>query len=223
MATNMSKCHIVQARSNLKRVKRSHGNLVYSQKIIFLNLKDILTGINFLDILEIRCVNEAYNTFIHRYKTALDTAFPLKDIKAKRSFIKREPWATNGFLVSSRNKTKLIKKKTLKPTVINIQMYQNYNRIFNKLKRVIKIKYYNDIIEENKLNMKKMWMILNKTIDKQNDKSSFPAYFNIDGACVSDKLDIAEGFNKYFHILDLKLDRMFLRHLTILCITYLSQ
>ena len=35
-------------------------------------------------------------------------------------------------------------------------------------------------------------MILNKTIGKQNDKSSFPAYFNIDGACVSDKLCLSQ-------------------------------
>ena len=190
--------------NNIKtRQKVTRKSRIFSENNIS-KFKDILTGINLLDISEIRCVNEAYNSFIHRYKTALDTAFPLKDIKAKRSFIKREPWATNGFLVSSRNKTKLFKKKTLKPTVINIQMYQNYNRIFNKLKRVIKIKYYNDIIEENKLNMKKMWMILNKTIGKQNDKSSFPAYFNIDGACVSDKLEIAEGFNKYFSHIGLK-------------------
>ena len=62
---------------------------------------------------------------------------------------------------------------------------------------VMKIKYYNDIIEENKPNMKEMRMILNKTIVKMNAKSCFSAYFNIDGACVSDKLEIAKGFNKY--------------------------
>ena len=46
--------------------------------------------------------------------------------------------------------------------------------------------------------MKKMGQILNKTICKHNDKSTFPTTFIINNEQVADKQEIAEGFNKFF-------------------------
>ncbi len=46
--------------------------------------------------------------------------------------------------------------------------------------------------------MKKMWQILNKTIGKHNDKSTFPTSFIINDEQISDKPKIADEFNKYF-------------------------
>jgi hypothetical protein len=70
--------------------------------------------------------------------------------------------------------------------------------------RTAKTQYYSQLIEENKFNMKKMWQILNKTIGKHNEKSTFPSTFTINNKEVSDKTKIAEEFNKYFSEIGLK-------------------
>ena len=50
----------------------------------------------------------------------------------------------------------------------------------------------------NKFNMKKTWQLLRKAIGKQNNKLDFPITFSIENENVSNKMKIAESFNKYF-------------------------
>ena len=52
--------------------------------------------------------------------------------------------------------------------------------------------------------MKKTWSIFNKAMGKQNDKSNFPHYFNIDGEQVSNTAKIAESFNTFFSEIGVK-------------------
>jgi hypothetical protein len=139
-----------------------------------------------------------------QYKIAFERAFPPCTIKQNKKYIKREPWVKSGLLASSRNKAKLFSKKLYRPTEHNINVFKNYNQVYNKLKRSMKVNYYNSIIPENKFNMKKTWKILKDAIGKHNNKSGFPQEFTINNAQVSDKLQIAESFNKYFSIIGLE-------------------
>ncbi len=160
--------------------------------------KENLNAIDFSHISNIQCANTAYNEFIDIYRAEFENTFPLKTERKKGKFIKNEPWVTNGLVTSSRNKNELFKAKLLNPTELNIARYKNFNRLLTKLMRTAKTHYYSQLIEENKFNMKKMWQILNKTIGKHNDKSTFPGTFIINNRQLSDKSKIAEGFNKYF-------------------------
>ena len=72
--------------------------------------------------------------------------------------------------------------------------------MYNKLKREMKRNYNNNIINENKHDIKKTWTILRQAIGKLNDKSSFPSYFTINNNRISDKdnIHVAETFNNFF-------------------------
>ena len=160
--------------------------------------KYYLDHTDFNNIFHIDCPSKAYNEFMSLYRIAFERAFPLRTIKQNKKYIKREPWVTSGLLASSRNKAKLFSKKLHRPTEHNINVFKDYNKVYNKLKRSMKVNYYNLIIHENKFNVKNTWKILKDAIGKHNDKSGFPQEFTINNAQVSDKSQIAESFNKYF-------------------------
>ncbi len=163
-----------------------------------IKFRESLSAIDFSYISNIQCTNTAYNEFMKIYRTEFEKAFPSKIEYKKGKYIKREPWITKGLLISSKKKDELFKTKLSNPTEHNIIQYKNFNRMLTKLMRTAKTQYYSQLIEDNKLNMKKMWQILNKSIGKQNDKSTLPSSFTINNVQTSDKHKITEGFNKYF-------------------------
>ena len=140
----------------------------------------------------------AYDKFMLLYKVAFERAFPLRKVELKKKYIKREPWITAGLLESSRNKAKLFTKKLKIPTEHNINKFKDYNKLFNKIKRKMKINYHSSTIKENKHNIKKNWSIINYAIGKYKDKSSFPHEFLINNKPISDKSEITSSFNEYF-------------------------
>ena len=106
--------------------------------------------------------NDAYNNFLDIYQYLFDIACPLKLILVKYKYIKRQSWLTSGILTSSINKAKLLHKKLSKPTELNIELYKNYCRVFNVLKRVAKASYYTAILNEYKYNIKSTWNVYDK-------------------------------------------------------------
>ncbi|KAK2140384.1 hypothetical protein LSH36_1371g00005, partial [Paralvinella palmiformis] len=73
-----------------------------------------------------------------------------------------------------------------------------YVNIFNKVKREAKIIYYKTTLEENKQNSNQFWKVLKQAIGKGNNQSNFPHYFNIENSTVSNKIGMADAFNKFF-------------------------
>ena len=53
---------------------------------------------------------------------------------------------------------KVLKKPRDSP---EFQNYKQYHNMYNKLQRKAKFQYYNELIQENKHNSKKLWAILN--------------------------------------------------------------
>ena len=84
------------------------------------NFKQLLSSTDFNSVLSDECPNSAYNTFLHIYRDAYDKAFPLKNVKTSRRYIKRQPWITQGILNSSINKCRLLRAKIRNQTVHNI-------------------------------------------------------------------------------------------------------
>ena len=157
-----------------------------------------LSETDFREILNITCPNKAYNAFLKLYLKVFNESFPLKKKKVIAKYIKRQPWFTSGLLTSSINKSKLFTLKLKKPTEDNIQKYKHYNNLYNKLARTMKSLYYRRTLEENKRNSKKTWSILKQALGKLNDKSTYPQTFSINNTPISDKVEIAEGFNNFF-------------------------
>jgi len=181
----------------LKCGTNQHDYRIFSDRNVD-RFRQLLHASDFSLVMCATCVNKSYDTFINIYKDAFNTAFPLKPGKRRGKLMKLQPWSTHDFVLSSREKTKLFRIKSSHPTEENIARYQEHNRTHNRLKRHLKTTYYTGQIENNKHDMKKMWVILNNLIGKQNDKSSFPDSFIIDGKTESNPTHIASGFNKFF-------------------------
>ena len=89
---------------------------------------DFIESIDVNSVLSNECPNSADNTFLHNiiYKHAyIHKAFPLKNVKKSRRYIKRQPWITQGILNSSINKCRLLRAKIRNQTVHNITIYKN--------------------------------------------------------------------------------------------------
>ena len=52
-----------------------------------------------------------------------------------------------------------------------------YNNIYNKLKRLLKVRHYQNIIDENKSYIKNTWKILTSAMGKQTNKQKLPTEF----------------------------------------------
>ena len=67
-----------------------------------------LSVVDFSCVSDTECANHAYDTFLRLFKTAFNRAFPLKTIKVRTKYIKRDPWITRGMVTSSRKKLSYI-------------------------------------------------------------------------------------------------------------------
>ena len=59
----------------------------------------------------------------------------------------------------------------------------------------------NKILDDQKQNSKETWKILNTIINKRQNESSYPDSFISGGIAVSNKNDIADGFNMLYELL----------------------
>ena len=167
-------------------------------KIRITRFKTYLEQIDFLPVTLNDNPEDAYCQFHSIYKKAFDIHFPLENVKANKKYIKKEHWMTEGLLTSMRNKSKLYKIKSSRPTENNINIYKTYVNKYNRLKREMKKMYYKNILELNKNNMKNTWHTLKQVLGKEHNKSNFPQFFQIDDNKISDKNLIAQSFNEYF-------------------------
>ena len=196
VADHFGTFHISTNKRNVK-LKNINKSRCFSEHNIH-TFKDILEKTNFEHINQINDANAAYKEFMILYHEAFDKAFPLRNVTYKNKRIKREPWITTGIIKSSKTKSKLLAKKLKQPTDENIQTYKQYNNILTKTKKAMKKAYFQNALNENKYNIKKVWSILKIAISKQNNKSSFPLTFMINDAPISDRSHICESFNDYF-------------------------
>ena len=129
----------------------------------------------------------------------LDTVSPEQDKIIPKRRVKREPWVTNGLLKSSNTVdtyySMSLKKPKDHPHVIK---YKQYRNLYNRIKRDLKSKYYFELLNEYKHNIRKTWSIMKKVIGKENDKTSITSKFNMEGKEISDPKEIANGFCEYF-------------------------
>jgi hypothetical protein len=64
--------------------------------------------------------------------------------------------------------------------------------------RNAKSRYYSELLESSKNNVKNMWKILNKLIAKNKSKDKYPNEFKTDDDIIKGDKNISEAFNDYF-------------------------
>ena len=127
-----------------------------------------------------------------------DIAFPLKQKRIPKRYLKRSVWMTNGLLQSSITKSKLFMKKLKKPSNSNINRYKQYCKLYSALLRHAKNKYFQDQLESAKYDMKKTWKLLRTATQTETYKVVLLEYFTINNTKTTNKRNISESFNSFF-------------------------
>ncbi len=101
--------------------------------------------------------DESYDKFITLYMEAYNLAFPLKDNTIPQKYRKQSLWVTQGLVISSITKSKFLLIKHKYPTNENIQKYNNYCRLYRRLRRLSQAQFYDEQVKQSKHDMKKTW------------------------------------------------------------------
>ena len=110
----------------------------------------------------------------------------------------RSPWLTPGLLKSINRKNRLYKKLTKSPNKSCELQYKTYKNKLSHLIRIAKRSYYNRKFESAKKDLKLTWKLSNEVINKQKSKSPLPSPLKSEGRTITDPVEIANRFCKYF-------------------------
>ena len=116
-----------------------------------------------------------------------------------------ELWLTHGLAMSIANCKKLYKRSLFKNVTENDMMnYKNYRNCLNKLKRIVKVSYYQNLCVSLKNNTKKLWEIINHTVGKNVNKSCILEKLKIGNVVYDLPNNIANELASYFTSVGLK-------------------
>ena len=117
-------------------------------------------------------------------------------ISGKRKF--SEPWMSKGIDVSLRKRLSL-NREPLQSGATNmaIAKYKEYCNNFNRVKRLARIKYYHNKAEMYETNTKKLWQLINATINKTKNSGSIIPNITVNGLKVYSANTIANKFGKF--------------------------
>ena len=170
-----------------------------------ITFRNLIMAVDFTSVTSQQCPNVAYDTLMAHITASFNVAFPLRQIRLRKKFIKRKPWCTQGIMVSAINKDKLYHKKLKSPTDANTRKYKDYCSLYYKTVRESKISYYTNLFETHKHNIKKTWSALRDIINRSAKSNSIPTAFLINDRKVCNPQEISEEFNNYFSTIGQKL------------------
>ena len=131
------------------------------------NVQKFIDEIQLVDwqiVTEIREPQNAYTQFHNVISQTYDKCFPYK--RYKSGYATKKTWITTAIRESIKTKNKLcINRNKGSNSVLQWQNYRMYRNKLNHLIRKAERKYYQDMLLENKSNLKKSWHILNVNID----------------------------------------------------------
>ena len=138
----------------------------------------------------------AFSRFHSTFLKLYDKHFAKRKITEK--YNSRKPWLSEGLKQSIRNKNKLYIHMLKMRTATNEMKYKRYR---NKLTHVLKWaerKYYADILEKNRSNLKQTWVILKSIINKNKSSRIQQKFKSNEGSTTTEKSVINEKFNDFF-------------------------
>jgi hypothetical protein len=117
------------------------------------NIANVVKETNW-QYLENMNTDDAYNEFSNTLNNIINNAAPEKQIKITSKFVIRDPWVTRGLMASSRTLNKLFRTKLGKDkTNLHFIKFIKFRNMYNKLKRLTKQNYYNDLFTKYKHNI----------------------------------------------------------------------
>ena len=132
-------------------------------------------------------------------ESIMDTEAPIKTIciSGKRRFVK--PWITKGLETASQKNRKLYRKTIdASCTESDIAAYKAQRNMLNRLHRTTKMEYYTTKSHEYRRNTRKLWSLINNTINKCKNSGSIISFNTVDGLKTYNPLKIANGFGHFY-------------------------
>ena len=189
------------SRSNL--VKQSNDKCTeirYSRKENDSNVSkmlDVLCNYNWDVVLQEKDVNKAYNNFTEIYQNIYNKCCPLVQIKSKRKD-SNKPWMTNGLLNACKKKNLLYKHFLINKDLNSEARYKKYKNKLQMILRNTEKKYYSELLNACKNDMKKTWNVINSVLNRSSKTNSAHDKFVKDGHIITGKHNISNEFNDYF-------------------------
>ena len=105
-------------------------------------------------------VDEAYDSFVNKFKTTYESHFKPRKISKKKT--PRKPWITSSLLKCINKKNRLYKTFCQKRNVSSECKYKKYRNKLNTILQFARKQYYSDLLQKNKNNVSKVyiWMFL---------------------------------------------------------------
>lgn len=140
----------------------------------------------------------ATTIFIETYQQLLSNATQIYTFKHKKHK-KIKPWISDGIITSIKNRDKMKKKLLQKFSPQLEKEYKEYRNHLTKLIFKQKNQYYQDQIENNKNNMKKLYKIIkDATYENNKNTNTFLNLKNKDNMNFLNSLDASNFCNDYY-------------------------
>jgi hypothetical protein len=156
--------------------------------------RECLQNIDFSSVLNDNEVESACEKFLSDFSSLYKKCFPIKNIKKK--YYCQKPWLTEGLKQSIRYKNILYKKYIKNPTILE-KDYKMYRNKLNQLLRYAERCHYQELIINNKNNLKKTWSAIKEIINKKVNSPKVD-FFVHNNRNIYDKNKIASLFNNFF-------------------------
>jgi hypothetical protein len=161
------------------------------------NFKNELSIADWTNVTSLNDANLAYNEFWKTYEACHNANFPFIRQRFNKNFHKKQPFMTQGLLVSRNTKNKLHKLSISNPEAATIERYKTYKTLYLRTVRGAKKLYFTSKLDANAGNPKKTWETLNEILGKPKKNDSV-SQININEIPESDPTKIANHFNTFF-------------------------
>ena len=130
-------------------------------------LRSEVQNINWEFLRTIKDVDDAYSDFKETFMCLYNKCIPEKNLSNKETKIHKKPWITKGFIKSSKIKNKLYKKILNNGNEELKAKYKYCRNRLNKLKNILKRRYYEHKFDTAKSDIKQTWKLVNEVINRK--------------------------------------------------------
>ena len=141
-------------------------------------------------------IDQSLGSLIKLITETIDDTCPLITVNRSRRSVASKPWIDAELKILTKRKNRLFDKYCKQPITYGPE-YRNARNRLNNRRRLAKKKFYQDKLNRNQCNAKKSWQVLNEILNRNTQKNQSFQLLH-DGVAVSDRLSVANIFNKYF-------------------------
>ena len=148
------------------------------------------------DDLDDKNLDQMTNSLTQTIQNNLDLIAPIKTKIVREE--KDNMWITKGIIVSSKKNEKLYRQYKKTKKLEDKERYKKRKKLLDKVVKAAKNIYLGDQLLKAGSDSRKLWGLINKSIDRKQLRDSIPKRIIIENQSVRGNKNIANEFNKYF-------------------------